>query len=112
MICNFCIEHKSNKMSTDKKVQPGSAGEMDADITPSERSLLDESIEDSMLPDAELLKKSSLDQVDEDGDLLNVASTGETGEDLDIPGAELDDEDEMLGEEDEENNSYSDADTE
>ncbi len=99
-------------MSTDKKVQPGKPEEMDADITPSERSLLDESIEDSMLPDAELLKRSSLDQTDEEGDILNVASTGETGEDLDIPGADLDDENEMLGEEDEENNSYSDADTE
>jgi len=30
-----------------------------------------------------------------------------TGEDLDVPGAELDDEDELLGEEDEENNYYS-----
>ncbi len=97
-------------MNTDKKTQAG--GDMDADITPAERSLLDESIEESMLPDAELLKRSSLDQTDEDGDLLNVASTGETGEDLDIPGAELDDENEMLGEEDEENNGYSDADTE
>lgn len=29
------------------------------------------------------------------------------GEDLDIPGAELDDEDEAIGEEDEENNYYS-----
>ncbi len=96
-------------MSTEKKATPG---EMDADITPAERSLLDESIEDSMLPDAELLKRSSLDQTDEDGDLLNVASTGETGEDLDIPGAELDDDNESLGSEDEENNGYSEADTE
>ena len=30
-----------------------------------------------------------------------------TGEELDVPGAELDDEDELLGEEDEENNYYS-----
>lgn len=30
-----------------------------------------------------------------------------SGEDLDIPGAELDDENERIGEEDEENNSYS-----
>lgn len=29
------------------------------------------------------------------------------GEDLDIPGSELDDEDELIGEEDEENNYYS-----
>ena len=31
----------------------------------------------------------------------------ETGEDLDVPGAELDDADEEIGEEDEENNYYS-----
>lgn len=30
-----------------------------------------------------------------------------TGEDLDVPGAELDDQDEEIGEEDEENNYYS-----
>ncbi len=96
-------------MSNEKKT---TEGEMDANITPSERSLLDESIEDSMLPDAGVLQKSTLDQTDEDGDLLNVASTGETGEDLDIPGAELDDDDESLGSEDEENNGYSEADTE
>jgi hypothetical protein len=30
-----------------------------------------------------------------------------TGEDLDVPGAELDDADELIGEEDEENNYYS-----
>lgn len=86
--------------------------EMDADITPQERALLDDSIEESMLPDADLLKRSSLDQTDDEGDLLNVASSGETGEDMDIPGAELDDDNEMLGEEDEENNGYSEADTE
>jgi hypothetical protein len=37
----------------------------------------------------------------------NVAAASKTGEDLDIPGAELDDEDEKIGEEDEENNYYS-----
>jgi hypothetical protein len=37
----------------------------------------------------------------------NAAAASKTGEDLDIPGAELDDEDEKIGEEDEENNYYS-----
>lgn len=92
--------------------QPSKPDEMDAEITPQERALLDDSIEESMLPDADLLKRSSLDQTDEEGDLLNVSSSGESGDDLDIPGAELDDDNEMLGEEDEENNGYSNADTE
>ena len=100
-------------MNTEENNNPTTRpDEMDAEITPQERALLDDSIEESMLPDADLLKRSSLDQTDEEGDLLNVASTGETGDDLDIPGAELDDENEMLGEEDEENNGYSNADTE
>lgn len=98
-------------MSTDKNTQPRRNEEMDADVSPSERSLLDESIEDSML-DAENLKRSSLDVTDADGDPLNVGSTGASGEDLDIPGTELDDDNELLGEEDEENNGYSEADTE
>lgn len=34
-------------------------------------------------------------------------SDDETGDDLDVPGAELDDEDEITGNEDEENNYYS-----
>src|SRR5690606_16049394 len=33
-----------------------------------------------------------------------------SGDDLDVPGSELDDEQERVGEEDEENNSYNDAD--
>ena len=50
-----------------------------------------------------------LDLDDSDGeDLLNEnGSPQDFGEDLDIPGAELDDEDEVTGSEDEENNSYS-----
>ena len=100
-------------MDTGKKNQPLTHNdEMDAEITPEERALLDDSLEESMLPDADLLKRSSLDETDDDGDRLNVASTGETGEDMDIPGSELDDDNEMLGEEDEENNGYSEADTE
>jgi hypothetical protein len=99
-------------MSTGKNTQPGKKEEMDADISALERSLLDEGLEDSMLPDEESLGRSALDSTDDDGDPLNVVSTGETGEDLDIPGAELDDENELLGEEDEENNGYSEADTE
>ena len=98
-------------MSTDKNLTPRRTEEMDADVSPAERALLDESIEDSML-EGENLNRSSLDETDADGEALNVESSGATGEDLDIPGAELDDDNELLGEEDEENNGYSEADTE
>ncbi|MDE3250002.1 MAG: hypothetical protein KGO82_15165 [Bacteroidota bacterium] len=52
--------------------------------------------------------KLALDETDDDGELLEEESIPDLGgEDLDIPGAELDDENEDIGEEDEENNSYS-----
>lgn len=52
--------------------------------------------------------------MDENGDLLteeegvvNVTQDEPIGAELDVPGAELDDENEAIGEEDEENNYYS-----
>ena len=90
----------------DKKNTPE---EMDSNISPEERSLLDESIENSMTQDNLELKRSSVDSTDEDGELLNENSTSfdVSGEDLDVPGSEDDDANEEIGEEDEENNSYS-----
>ncbi len=100
-------------MNTDKKTAAAAAAaEMDATISLVERSLLDESIENSMSIDNNNLKRSALDTTDEDGDLINETTTDLTGEDLDVPGAELDNADEKIGEEDEENNVYSNADTE
>ena len=69
----------------------------------------------------ELLRKSDRPETDESKDLekLILDKTGneqrvnekgnplDMGADLDIPGAELDDADEAIGDEDEENNSYS-----
>jgi hypothetical protein len=54
------------------------------------------------------ISKLALDKSD-GTDLLNEGSdpSVDMGSDLDIPGAELDDEDEAIGEEDEENNAYS-----
>lgn len=109
------ITHKNlNKMIDDKNKEPIDSQDMDAEITPEERSLLDVSIENGLMSDNEAIRKSALDNTDDDGELLNVESLSDniTGEDLDIPGAELDDENEMIGEEDEENNGYSQADTE
>ncbi|MBL7718679.1 MAG: hypothetical protein JNL72_07575 [Flavipsychrobacter sp.] len=45
-----------------------------------------------------------LDDTDEDGEPLNERNTASG---LDVPGSELDDENEQIGEEDEENNYYS-----
>ncbi len=84
----------------------------DDDISPEERALLDDSMENSISVDNNNLKRSALDTTDEDGELINEASFDLTGEDLDIPGAELDDMAEETGAEDEENNGYSSADTE
>ncbi len=59
--------------------------------------------------DPEDIKKSKTPMVLEGDDNpreLNF-DNGRIADDLDVPGAELDDEDELIGEEDEENNSYS-----
>jgi hypothetical protein len=57
----------------------------------------------------ELLREAALDSTDEDGTPLNEGSfkMNITATDLDVPGAELDDANEKIGEEDEENNDYS-----
>lgn len=101
-------------MSTDKKIPLVPDLDMDADISPTERSLLDKSIENSMSEDNDNLSRSALDNLDDEDDLLNEESSADdvTGKDLDVPGSELDDDNEDIGEEDEENNSYSQADTE
>lgn len=82
----------------------------DADVTAEERQDLETSA--NVTPgeeDADNLRRASLDDTDEDGDPLNERGFGEetSGADLDIPGAELDDENEDIGAEDEENNAYS-----
>lgn len=99
-------------MDLEKKNQQNSNEDMDADISPEERALIDDSLENSFSVDNNNLKRSALDNTDEDGDLINESSFKLTGEDLDIPGSELDDDAEEIGEEDEENNGYSSADTE
>ncbi len=88
--------------------------EMNADVSPEERALLDQSIDNGLSQDNANVTRAILDNTDDDGILLNGASNFAdfSGDELDVPGAELDDENEMLGEEDEENNSYSQADTE
>lgn len=78
----------------------------DADVTAEEKELLQSSSESMGTEDDKALKRSLPDNTDDDGELLNEQND-ESGDDLDIPGAELDDEDEATGNEDEENNAYS-----
>lgn len=52
-------------------------------------------------------KEEPLEDEDNPGKTKKAVSNSLPGEDLDVPGAELDDEDEAIGEEDEENNYYS-----
>lgn len=85
----------------------------DTDITPEEKELLDNA-SGVIDPDDQRLRQTRLDTVDMDGTALEEVSgaTDLSGSDLDIPGSELDDDNEAIGEEDEENNYYSESDTE
>jgi len=75
-------------------------------VTNTERDLLQRSVESMATLDDEQLNVAALDNTDDDGEKLNE-STDMSGKDLDVPGSEDDDADEKIGEEDEENNSYS-----
>ena len=74
-----------------------------------ERKLLDDSANDTLTSDEQQLRRAELDSTDNEGQLLNekTSSNSISGSDLDVPGADSDDENEDIGEEDEENNSYS-----
>lgn len=77
-----------------------------ANVSKEEKKLLRDASEKTPDTDEENLEKAQLDNMDEDGELLNE-KTNLSGSDLDIPGSEEDDINEEIGEEDEENNSYS-----
>jgi len=75
-----------------------------AEISDEELTLLDEASEEGS--DDEDLARATLDNKDDDGEELNEV-IDHSGSDLDVPGSEFDDDNEMIGEEDEENNYYS-----
>lgn len=75
-------------------------------VTSAERDLLQRSTESMATGDDEQLNIADLDNTDEDGAAINE-KTDRSGNDLDVPGSEEDDANEEIGEEDEENNSYS-----
>jgi len=95
-------EEASELLDTDEDILV----DKNLDITNSERDLLQRSSESMATLDDEQLNIGDLDKVDEEGEMLNE-KTDRSGRDLDIPGSDEDDANEKIGEEDEENNSYS-----
>lgn len=79
--------------------------QFNANVTKDERRVLDDAAKKVNTTDQKNLDSAALDQYDEDGELLNE-KTNKSGSDLDVPGSELDDGNEEIGEEDEENNPY------
>jgi hypothetical protein len=78
----------------------------DTNVSPEEKELLRRSSESMASEDDESVRRAALDKTDDDGTPLNE-KINVSGKDLDVPGSETDDENEKIGEEDEENNSYS-----
>jgi hypothetical protein len=81
----------------------------EADVTKEEQITLQRADEDMPTDDDARLRASALDNEDFEGDPLNEAGLGEdvSGGDLDTSGVDADDAMEAIGEEDEENNTYS-----
>lgn len=80
--------------------------EEDANLSEGDLQMLDNAGGD---PDDANVQRARLDDTDDEGEPLNEESStsAASGSDLDVPGSELDDADEAIGEEDEENNNYS-----
>jgi hypothetical protein len=100
-------EEANDLLDTDDDILTDKA----TNVTNTERDLLQRSMESMSTADDERLNIAKLDNTDEDGSKLNE-KTDVSGRDLDVPGSEADDADEKIGEEDEENNSYSISDQE
>ena len=80
-----------------------------SNVTELEKEMLDLSANDMPTKDEQQLRRATLDDKDDDGELLNEKTSANaiSGSDLDVPGADDDNADENIGEEDEENNPYS-----
>ena len=81
----------------------------EADVSERERVMLERAENFQVTEDEEQLRMAAMDNADFEGEALNESSFAEeqTGADLDVPNSETDNANENLGEEDEENNSYS-----
>jgi hypothetical protein len=81
----------------------------ESDISKEDKLLLQQTDERMPTADEDRLRRSSLDDTDNEGDPLNERSmeNARTGSDLDTSGVDEDNRNEFIGEEDEENNTYS-----
>ncbi len=81
----------------------------EADVSTEEKETLKRGEDYMPTRDENNLVGANLDDSDFEGEKLNEGSFGtrRSGKDLDIPGEEIDDPNEAIGEEDEENNEYS-----
>jgi len=75
-------------------------------VTVLEKQLLKES-DRPISAETKDVRNAVVDKTDGEEKLNEAGNAFDMGEDLDVPGSELDDEEEDLGEEDEENNPYS-----
>ncbi len=78
----------------------------ESNVSKEDALLLERSADSQAGPEDEAWRQSTLDNSDEDVEPLNE-ETEFSGKDLDVPGSEDDDDNEEIGAEDEENNSYS-----
>jgi len=88
-----------NQTSTDNEVYHDDT----ADVSDEEIALLQQT-DRPVTDETKDLQKLKLDEDNEDNQLNEGGDPLDLGDDLDLPGTELDDENESMGEEDEENN--------
>ena len=106
----YSEERKEQLLDSDEKEEPGQDKLIDdtsSNVSPEEEELLERAADFMPTEDEEGLHNAVLDDTDTEGDPLNENNEDISGKDLDIPGSEFDDAAEDIGEEDEENNSYS-----
>ena len=96
-------------LNTEEEDDDNNADVTGSDVSNQEKELLKKSIAHQRNGESWDVEGITLDEKDDDGELLNEQSIRNSlsGEDLDVPGADLDDDNENIGEEDEENNMYS-----
>jgi hypothetical protein len=86
---------KKNKKTEEEKSKPKVYGDPEYDAS------------EDIYSREEKIDSDDLDDLDDDLKPTKKKSKKKIGDDLDVPGSELDDADEKIGEEDEENNYYS-----
>ena len=94
---------------TDSDIDGDIKMDNEADVDEEEKQALERADTDLPTQDDMNLRKAELDQQDNEGEALNEGSlaTNVSGSDLDTSGVDADDPMENIGEEDEENNTYS-----